>query len=141
MELMIIVVCIGLLILGTREEVLKNKKVVNKVEEEENKYEKGTGLRFEAITEDDDIQDFSMNREEEEEEVELVDYLLDGLYGKVEGENLFGFTSVRKRIPQLNMDIQLLAEPKKEVRCELEGCPPMILRHFFGRDYVEPLVV
>ena len=138
MELMIIVVCIGLFILGTREEVLKNKKVVNKIEEEENKYEKGTGLRFEAITEDDDIADFTMNREEEEE-VELVDYLLDGLYGKVEGENLFGFTSVRKRIPQMN--IQLLAEPKKEIHCELEGCPPMILRHFFGRDYVEPLVV
>ena len=138
MELMIIVVCIGLFILGTREEVLKNKKVVNKIEEEENKYEKGTGLRFEAITEDDDIQDFSMNREEEED-VELVDYLLDGLYGKVEGENLFGFTSVRKRVPQ--MSIQLLAQPKKEIHCELEGCPPMILRHFFGRDYVEPLVV
>lgn len=138
MELMIIVVCIGLFILGTREEVLKNKKVVNKIEEEENKYEKGTGLRFEAITEDDDIADFTMNREEEEE-VELVDYLLDGLYGKVEGENLFGFTSVRKRVPQ--MSIQLLAQPKKEIHCELEGCPPMILRHFFGRDYVEPLVV
>ena len=138
MELMIIVVCIGLFILGTREEVLKNKKVVNKIEEEENKYEKGTGLRFEAITEDDDIADFTMNREEEEE-VELVDYLLDGLYGKVEGENLFGFTSVRKRVPQMN--IQLLAQPKKEIHCELEGCPPMILRHFFGRDYVEPLVV
>ena len=138
MELVLIVFCIGLLILGTREEVLKNKKVVNKIEEEENKYEKGTGLRFEAITEDDDIADFTMNREEEEE-VELVDYLLDGLYGKVEGENLFGFTSVRKRIPQMN--IQLLAEPKKEIHCELEGCPPMILRHFFGRDYVEPLVV
>lgn len=138
MELVLIVFCIGLLILGTREEVLKNKKVVNKVEEEENKYEKGTGLRFEAITEDDDIADFTMNREEEEK-VELVDYLLDGLYGKVEGENLFGFTSVRKRIPQMN--IQLLAEPKKEIHCELEGCPPMILRHFFGRDYVEPLVV
>ena len=140
MELVLIVFCIGLLILGTREEVLKNKKVVNKVVEEENKYEKGTGLRFEAITEEDDIQDFSMNREEEEEEeVELVDYLLDGLYGKVEGENLFGFTSVRKRVPQMN--IQLLAQPKKEIHCELEGCPPMILRHFFGRDYVEPLVV
>ena len=138
MELMIIVVCIGLFILGTREEVLKNKKVVNKIEEEENKYEKGTGLRFEAITEDDDIADFTMNREEEEE-VELVDYLLDGLYGKVEGENLFGFTSVRKRVPQ--MSIQLLAQPKKEIHCEFEGCPPMILRHFFGRDYVEPLVV
>ena len=138
MELMIIVVCIGLFILGTREEVLKNKKVVNKIEEEENKYEKGTGLRFEAITEDDDIADFTMNREEEEE-VELVDYLLDGLYGKVEGENLFGFTSVRKRVPQ--MSIRLLAQPKKEIHCELEGCPPMILRHFFGRDYVEPLVV
>ena len=138
MELMIIVVCIGLFILGTREEVLKNKKVVNKIEEEENKYEKGTGLRCEAITEDDDIQDFSMNRGEEEK-VELVDYLLDGLYGKVEGENLFGFTSVRKRVPQ--MSIQLLAQPKKEIHCELEGCPPMILRHFFGRDYVEPLVV
>ena len=138
MELMIIVVCIGLFILGTREEVLKNKKVVNKIEEEENKYEKGTGLRFEAITEDDDIADFTMNREEEEE-VELVDYLLDGLYGKVEGENLFGFTSVRKRVPQMN--IQLLSQPKKEIHCELEGCPPMILRHFFGRDYVEPLVV
>lgn len=138
MELVLIVFCIGLLILGTKEEVCKNKKVVNKIEEEENKYEKGTGLRFEAITEDDDIQDFSMNREEEEK-VELVDYLLDGLYGKVEGENLFGFTSVRKRIPQMN--IQLLAEPKKEIHCELEGCPPMILRHFFGRDYVEPLVV
>lgn len=138
MELVLIVFCIGLLILGTREEVLKNKKVVNKIEEEENKYEKGTGLRFEAITEDDDIADFTMNREEEEK-VELVDYLLDGLYGKVEGENLFGFTSVRKRIPQMN--IQLLAEPKKEIHCELEGCPPMILRHFFGRDYVEPLVV
>ena len=137
MELVLIVFCIGLLILGTREEVLKNKKVVNKIEEE-NKYEKGTGLRFEAITEDDDIEDFSMNKEEEEK-VELVDYLLDGLYGKVEGENLFGFTSVRKRIPQMN--IQLLAEPKKEIHCELEGCPPMILRHFFGRDYVEPLVV
>ena len=137
MELVLIVFCIGLLILGTREEVLKNKKVVNKIEEE-NKYEKGTGLRFEAITEDDDIQDFSMNREEEEK-VELVDYLLDGLYGKVEGENLFGFTSVRRRIPQMN--IQLLAEPKKEIHCELEGCPPMILRHFFGRDYVEPLIV
>ena len=137
MELVLIVFCIGLLILGTREEVLKNKKVVNKIEEE-NKYEKGTGLRFEAITEDDDIADFTMNREEEEE-VEVVDYLLDGLYGKVEGENLFGFTSVRKRIPQMN--IQLLAEPKKEIHCELEGCPPMILRHFFGRDYVEPLVV
>lgn len=137
MELVLIVFCIGLLILGTREEVLNNKKVVNKIEEE-NKYEKGTGLRFEAITEDDDIQDFSMNREEEEK-VELVDYLLDGLYGKVEGENLFGFTSVRKRLPQMN--IQLLAEPKKEIHCELEGCPPMILRHFFGRDYVEPLVV
>lgn len=137
MELVLIVFCIGLLILGTREEVCKNKKVVNKIEEE-NKYEKGTGLRFEAITEDDDIQDFSMNKEEEEK-VELVDYLLDGLYGKVEGENLFGFTSVRKRIPQMN--IQLLAEPKKEIHCELEGCPPMILRHFFGRDYVEPLVV
>ena len=136
MELMIIVFCIGLLILGTREEVLKNKKVVNKVVEE-NKYEKGTGLRFEAITEDDDIQDFSMNKEEEE--VELVDYLLDGLYGKVEGENLFGFTSVRKRVPQMN--IQLLAQPKKEVHCELEGCPPMILRHFFGREYAEPLVI
>lgn len=136
MELMIIVFCIGLLILGTREEVLKNKKVVNKIEKE-NKYEKGTGLRFEAITEDDDIQDFSMNKEEEE--VELVDYLLDGLYGKVEGENLFGFTSVRKRVPQMN--IQLLAQPKKEVHCELEGCPPMILRHFFGREYAEPLVV
>ena len=134
MELMIIVFCIGLLILGAREEVLKNKKVVNK---EENKYEKGTGLRFEAITEDDDIQDFSMNKEEEE--VELVDYLLDGLYGKVEGENLFGFTSVRKRVPQMN--IQLLAQPKKEVHCELEGCPPMILRHFFGREYAEPLVI
>lgn len=140
MELVLMVFCIGLLILGTREEVLKNKKVVNKIEEEENKYEKGTGLRFEAITEDDDIQDFSMNREEEEK-VELVDYLLDGLYGKVEGENLFGLTSVRKRLPQLNMNIQLLAEPKKEIHCELEGCPPMILRHFFGRDYVEPLVV
>ena len=140
MELVLIVFCIGLLILGTREEVLKNKKVVNKIEEEENKYEKGTGLRFEAITEDDDIQDFSMNREEEEEEdVEVVDYLLDGLYGKVEGENLFGFTSVRKIVPQMN--IQLLAQPKKEIHCELEGCPPMILRHFFGRDYVEPLVV
>ena len=138
MELVLIVFCIGLLILGTREEVLKNKKVVNKIEEEENKYEKGTGLRFEAITEDDDIADFTMNREEEEE-VELVDYLLDGLYGKVEGENLFGLTSVRKRLPQMN--IQLLAEPKKEIHCELEGCPPMILRHFFGRDYVEPLVV
>lgn len=138
MELVLIVFCIGLLILGTREEVCKNKKVVNKIEEEENKYEKGTGLRFEAITEDDDIADFTMNREEEEK-VELVDYLLDGLYGKVEGENLFGFTSVRKRIPQMN--IQLLAEPKKEIHCELEGCPPMILRHFFGRDYVEPLVV
>ena len=137
MELVLIVFCIGLLILGTREEVLKNKKVVNKIEEE-NKYEKGTGLRFEAITEDDDIADFTMNREEEEE-VELVDYLLDGLYGKVEGENLFGFTSVRKRVPQ--MSIQLLAQPKKEIHCELEGCPPMILRHFFGRDYVEPLVV
>ena len=137
MELVLIVFCIGLLILGTREEVLKNKKVVNKIEEE-NKYEKGTGLRFEAITEDDDIADFTMNREEEEK-VELVDYLLDGLYGKVEGENLFGFTSVRKRLPQMN--IQLLAEPKKEIHCELEGCPPMILRHFFGRDYVEPLVV
>ena len=137
MELVLIVFCIGLLILGTREEVLKNKKVVNKIEEE-NKYEKGTGLRFEAITEDDDIADFTMNREEEEE-VELVDYLLDGLYGKVEGENLFGLTSVRKRLPQMN--IQLLAEPKKEIHCELEGCPPMILRHFFGRDYVEPLVV
>ena len=137
MGLVLIVFCIGLLILGTREEVCKNKKVVNKIEEE-NKYEKGTGLRFEAITEDDDIQDFSMNREEEEE-VELVDYLLDGLYGKVEGENLFGFTSVRKRLPQMN--IQLLAEPKKEIHCELEGCPPMILRHFFGRDYVEPLIV
>ena len=136
MELMIIVFCIGLLILGTREEVLKNKKVVNKIEEE-NKYEKGTGLRFEAITEDDDIADFTMNKEEEE--VELVDYLLDGLYGKVEGENLFGFTSVRKRVPQMN--IQLLAQPKKEVHCELEGCPPMILRHFFGREYAEPLVV
>ena len=139
MELVLIVFCIGLLILGTREEVLKNKKVVNKIEEEENKYEKGTGLRFEAITEDDDIQDFSMNREEEEEDVELVDYLIDGLYGKVEGENLFGFTSVRKRIPQ--MSIQLLAQPKKEIHCELEGCPPMILRHFFGRDYAEPIVV
>ena len=139
MDLILIVFCIGLLILGTREEVCKNKKVVNKIEEEENKYEKGTGLRFEAITEDDDdIQDFSMNREEEEE-VELVDYLLDGLYGKVEGENLFGFTSVRKRVPQ--MSIQLLAQPKKEIHCELEGCPPMILRHFFGRDYAEPLVV
>ena len=138
MELVLIVFCIGLLILGTREEVLKNKKVVNKIEEEENKYEKGTGLRFEAITEDDDIADFTMNREEEEE-VELVDYLLDGLYGKVEGENLFGFTSVRKRVPQ--MSIQLLAHPKQEIHCELEGCPPMILRHFFGRDYVEPLVV
>ena len=138
MELVLIVFCIGLLILGTREEVLKNKKVVNKIEEEENKYEKGTGLRFEAITEDDDIADFTMNKEEEEE-VELVDYLLDGLYGKVEGENLFGLTSVRKRLPQMN--IQLLAEPKKEIHCELEGCPPMILRHFFGRDYVEPLVV
>ena len=138
MELVLIVFCIGLLILGTREEVCKDKKVVNKIEEEENKYEKGTGLRFEAITEDDDIADFTMNREEEEE-VELVDYLLDGLYGKVEGENLFGFTSVRKRVPQ--MSIQLLAQPKKEVHCELEGCPPMILRHFFGRDYVEPLVV
>ena len=138
MGLILIVFCIGLLILGTREEVLKNKKVVNKIEEE-NKYEKGTGLRFEAITEDDDIQDFSMNREEDEEDVELVDYLLDGLYGKVEGENLFGFTSVRKRVPQ--MSIQLLAQPKKEIHCELEGCPPMILRHFFGRDYVEPLVV
>ena len=137
MELVLIVFCIGLLILGTREEVLKNKKVVNKIEEE-NKYEKGTGLRFEAITEDDDIQDFSMNRGEEEK-VELVDYLLDGLYGKVEGENLFGFTSIRKRVPQ--MSIQLLAQPKKEIHCELEGCPPMILRHFFGRDYVEPLVV
>ena len=135
MELVLVVFCIGLLILGVHEEVLKNKKVV----EEENKYEKGTGLRFEAITEDDDIQDFSMNREEEEEDVELVDYLLDGLYGKVEGENLFGFTSVRKRVPQ--MSIQLLAQPKKEIHCELEGCPPMILRHFFGRDYVEPLVV
>ena len=139
MELVLIVFCIGLFILGTREEVLKNKKVVNKIEEEENKYEKGTGLRFEAITEDDDIQDFSMNREEEEEDVELVDYLIDGLYGKVEGENLFGFTSVRKRIPQ--MSIQLLAQPKKEIHCELEGCPPMILRHFFGRGCVEPLVV
>ena len=139
MELVLIVFCIGLLILGTREEVLKNKKVVNKIEEEENKYEKGTGLRFEAITEDDDIADFTMNKEEEEEKVELVDYLLDGLYGKVEGENLFGLTSVRKRLPQMN--IQLLAEPKKEIHCELEGCPPMILRHFFGRDYVEPLVV
>lgn len=138
MELVLIVFCIGLLILGTREEVCKNKKVVNKIEEE-NKYEKGTGLRFEAITEDDDIADFTMNKEEEEEEVELVDYLLDGLYGKVEGENLFGFTSVRKRVPQ--MSIQLLAQPKKEIHCELEGCPPMILRHFFGRDYVEPLVV
>ena len=138
MELVLIVFCIGLLILGTREEVLKNKKVINKIEEE-NKYEKGTGLRFEAITEDDDIQDFSMNREEEEEDVELVDYLLDGLYGKVEGENLFGFTSVRKRVPQ--MSIQLLAQPKKEIHCELEGCPPMILRDFFCRDYVEPLVV
>ena len=140
MELVLIVFCIGLLILGIREEVLKNKKVVNKIEEE-NKYEKGTGLRFEAITEDDDIQDFSMNKEEEEEEeeVELVDYLLDGLYGKVEGENLFGFTSVRKIVPQMN--IQLLSQPKKEIHCELEGCPPMILRHFFGRDYVEPLVV
>ena len=138
MELVLIVFCIGLLILGTREEVCKNKKVVNKIEEEENKYEKGTGLRFEAITEDDDIADFTMNREEEEE-VELVDYLLDGLYGKVEGENLFGFTSVRKRVPQ--MSIQLLAQPKKEIHCELEGCPPMILRHFFGRDYAEPLVV
>lgn len=137
MELVLIVFCIGLLILGTREEVLKNKKVVDKIEEE-NKYEKGTGLRFEAITEDDDIADFTMNREEEEK-VELVDYLLDGLYGKVEGENLFGFTSVRKRLPQMN--IQLLAEPKKEIHCELEGCPPMILRHFFGRDYVEPLVI
>lgn len=137
MELVLIVFCIGLLILGTREEVLKNKKVVDKIEEE-NKYEKGTGLRFEAITEDDDIADFTMNREEEEK-VELVDYLLDGLYGKVEGENLFGFTSVRKRLPQMN--IQLLAEPKKEIHCELEGCPPMILRHFFGRDYVEPLIV
>ena len=136
MELMIIVFCIGLFILGTREEVCKNKKVVNKIEKE-NKYEKGTGLRFEAITEDDDIQDFSMNKEEEE--VELVDYLLDGLYGKVEGENLFGFTSVRKRVPQMN--IQLLAQPKKEVHCELEGCPPMILRHFFGREYAEPLVI
>ena len=90
-------------------------------------------------TEDDDIADFTMNKEEEEEKVELVDYLLDGLYGKVEGENLFGLTSVRKRLPQMN--IQLLAEPKKEIHCELEGCPPMILRHFFGRDYVEPLVV
>ena len=138
MELVLIVFCIGLLVLGTREEVLKNKKVVNKIEEEENKYEKGTGLRFEAITEDDDIADFTMNREEEEE-VELVDYLLDGLYGKVEGENLFGFTSVRKRVPQ--MSIQLLAQPKKEIHCELEGCPPMILRHLFGRDYVAPLVV
>ena len=138
MELVLVVFCIGLLILGVHEEVLKNKKVVNKIEEEENKYEKGTGLRFEAITEDDDIADFTMNREEEEE-VELVDYLLDGLYGKVEGENLFGFTSVRKIVPQMN--IQLLAQPKKEIHCELEGCPPMILRHFFGRDYVEPLVV
>ena len=43
MELVLIVFCIGLLILGTREEVCKDKKVVNKIEEEENKYEKGTG--------------------------------------------------------------------------------------------------
>ena len=140
MELVLVVFCIGLFILGVHEEVSQkgNKKVKEKEQEpvsECNKYEEGTGLRFIAIDEDDSIADFRMG---EEEEIERVDYLQDGLYGKVEGENLFSF-GCRRRLPEITIE----EEPKEEriIETFLDGCPPLIARHFFGRDYTASFAI
>lgn len=113
------------------------------------KYEKESGLRFEPLDDDDSIQDFQFdNKKEIQEERQAIieeympQILEDGLYGYVEGENLFSISTIKeKRLGnKVTMDIQMLATPKV-IETELEGCPPIIARHFFGRDYVDSFTI
>lgn len=143
------VICIGglLITLNTNKEVLNIqinniKEVFNSFmckllykEVSQNKYEGDTGLKFESLDEEDDIKDFIMNRPEE-----ATDYYdcSEGMYGQFEDENLFSFSSCRRRIPKIQpkvkMDLQTLATP---IEPRQHDYPPIIARHFFG--IVEPV--
>lgn len=98
-----------------------NKEVCSNIN---NKYEKGTGLVFESLDKEDDIKDFQMDKPQR---YEVPEFLKDGLYGKVEDENLFSFRG--KRVPK--MDIQLLAS-RDITRDVPKDCPPIIAKHFFN---------
>ena len=97
----------------TNKEIYNNKDICN------NKYEKESGLRFEPLDDDDSIQDFQFEKKEVQVTLRDIDSPLE-----------------RK----VTMDTQMLTTPKL-IETELEGCPPIIARHFFGRDYVDSFTI